>query len=154
MSSNNQHDSNSYTFDRIKSVLSESLWLKQNENEVLKGLAEISKKALGIAKCSKFRVTEDDFNYGVFESAGIELQGFCSKDANEFCWPIDELYWTVKLHGLGKTLDKRHPITTPFGCDMSNDDTLCGIGLTLNPRTHSLATKIYYFDYKFTIIPI
>lgn len=124
---------------------------------MIKQLTEISKKAFGIEKCSKFRVKEGELDYGVFDSLEIELHGFCSKDADESCWLIDEVYWQIKLCGLGEMLDKYHPIKDAFGeCvyDIPNDDKLCGMSIILNPETHKLATKIYYSDCKFTFIPI
>lgn len=157
MSRNKPPRPNSHTFDAIKSILSESLWLKQNESEVIKQLTEISKRTLGVEKCSKFRVKEGELDYGVFNSTEIELHGFCSKDAGEFCWPIDELYWQINLRGLGEMLNKYHPTKDNFGeyeYDIPNDDELCGVGIILNPKTHKLAIKIYYSDYKFTLIPI
>lgn len=158
MSKNKLPRPHSDTSDAIKSILSGSLWLKRNEIEVIKQLTEISKSAFGVAKCPKFRVTEGGFDYGVFKSMEIELKGFCSKDANEFCWPTDELYWIIKLRGLGNMLDKYHPVKDDFedefGCNVSHDDELCGIGVVLNRKTHKLETKIYYSDYKFSIVPV
>lgn len=154
MSRNKHLIPHSHTSDAIQSILSASLWLKQNEIEVIKQLTEISKMALGIANCSKFRMTEGNSDYGVFEVMEIELKGFCSKGTDEFCWPIYELYWTIELSGLGKMLDKYHPLYYEFGAEMPNDDKLCGMSVVLNPRTHKLETKIYDFEYKFTITPI
>lgn len=155
MSRNKPPRPNSHALDAIKSILSESQWLKQNEAEVIKQLTEISKKALGIEKCSKFRVTEGGFDYGLFDSMEIELHGFCTNNGDEFCWPIAELYWQINLRGLGEMLDKYHPIKHYFGeYDIPNDDELCGVGVILNPKTHGLSIKIYYSDYKFTIVPI
>lgn len=160
MSRNKPPRVRSHTLDAIKSILSESQWLRQNEIEVIKQLTEISKRTLGIVNCSKFRVTEGEFDYGVFESIDmeIELQGFCSKDSDEFCWPIYELYWTIKLRGLGKLLDKYHPSKADYddwlGYALPNDDMLCGMSIILSPKTHGLAAKIYYSDYKFTIVPV
>lgn len=157
MSRNKLPRPNGHAFDAIKSILSESQWLKKNETEMIKQLTEISKRVLGIEKCSKFRVIEGEFDYGLFNSMEIELYGFCSKNADEYCWPIDELYWQIHLRGLGEMLDKYHTTECDFGeykYNIPNDDQLCGAGLILNPKTNELSIKIYYSDHKFTIVPI
>lgn len=143
--------------DSIKNVLSSSMYLEQNKEAVVQYALPISKKALGIDNCNKFKIIsscDGPINYGTFTNIYIDSFAFeydeniCAKDNILL---IPKFSWCVFVPGFReKRFEKR---AVPEWTIEDFDDFLCIVSLSYNPSTKEFVHIVQFDEDDFKILP-